>query len=148
MNSNILTTIISGIMVFSIIFIVVYARKRIRRSRSVCPNCKAQYVYPRDMSIFYSDLKWETKTKTEYKGDFKYEIEYRLYYRIVEFMYRCPQCQTTNSFRKRYDVYRSDSNYSQSDQEELELLNQKIRATFDASMFLGKEIELYYSENL
>ncbi len=145
MDSGISTTLISAALFFSIIFIVVYVRKKMRNSRSFCPNCKAQYEYPRDMCIFYSDLKWEAKTKTEYKGDFKYEIEYRLYYRIVEFVYRCPQCQTTNSFRKRYDVYRSDSKYSQSDEEEMELLNQKIRATFDESMFFGKFVKDCFS---
>ena len=148
MNTETLTMIASGILLFLIIFIVVYSRKKIRQSRSRCPNCKTQYEYPRDMSIFYSDLKWERKSKTEYKGDFKYEIEYRLYYRIVEFVYECPNCQKTHSFQKRYDVYRSDSKYSQSDEEELELLNKKIRATFEDSMFLGKEIELIFSENL
>ena len=100
------------------------------------------------MSIFYSDLKWERKSKTEYKGDFKYEIEYRLYYRIVEFVYECPNCQKTHSFQKRYDVYRSDSLYSQNNSEEIELLKKKILSTFDKSVFTERDIVINFSAEL
>lgn len=100
------------------------------------------------MRIFASDLKWEKNTKTEYKGDFKYEVEYRTFFRIVEFIFVCHNCNKVYSFKKRYNLYSSDSKYSQSYNEEIELLKKKILSTFDKSVFTVRDIHINFSDEL
>jgi len=116
--------------------------------RSHCPNCKTKYTYPENMKIYASGLKWEKSTKSEYKGDFTYEVEYRTFYRIVEFVFVCRNCNKIYSFKKRYDVYRSDSLYSQNNSEEIEILKKKILSTFDKSVFTERDIVINFSAEL
>lgn len=129
-----------------LIVCIVSIVKTVKKKRSSCPSCKAMYSYPEDFKIIVGPLKWERKTKTEYKGDFKYEVEYRVFYRVVTFDFKCSKCGHTRWFNKKYELYSSDSPYSQSDAEEIALLEEKIRATFSKELLAGKELDLYAAE--
>ena len=138
-----------GLIAFLVIFaivalivLIVMIRKAMKSKRSKCPNCKAQYSFPDDFEIIAGELKWRKEKKTEEKGDFKYEIEYRVYYRTVTFDFKCSKCGHAHWFNRTSDLYRSDSDYSQSHEEEVDLLMFKIKEDFDKSVFEGKTIRI------
>ena len=99
------------------------------------------YSYPKDIEIFAGPLYWEKKTKKETKGDYTYEIEYLVYYRNVTFYLTCSKCGNKRDFTKQYELYRSDSTRSQSNAEELFVLQDKIKRTFDKSTFANVNTE-------
>ena len=146
MNPETLYPILSITGIILLIVIIVKIKKAIRHSHSTCPSCKKAYSYPEDFSIIAGPLQWERKTKTEYKGDFKYEIEYQQFYRILTFDFKCSSFGYEHWFNKRINVWRSDSNYSQSDAEELQVLINGVRKQFDNTMFAGKDIIIYPSD--
>ena len=127
--------IVPFIFIALIIFLIVFIYRKVHKGRSVCKKCKTNYTYPENIEIYSGPLYWEKKKKEETKGDFTYEIEYLVYYRNVTFYLTCLKCGDKRDFTKRYELYRSDSTYSQSNYQELELLKDKIRNTFDKSVF-------------
>ena len=139
--------IIGLIVIILLIVIIVKIKKAIRHKHSTCPNCKKEYSYPEDFEIIASPLKWRVEKKEEKKVDFTYEIEYKVFYRIVTFNFKCSKCGHAHWYNKSFDVYRSDSKYSQSDAEELMVLKNQIRSQFDKNMFDDKEIEVYLAED-
>ena len=141
-DSSTLTPIIAICAIILLITLIVKIRKSIRSKRSSCPKCHSKYSYPEDFEIISGDLKWENKKRNETKGDFEYEITYKVFYRIVTFSFKCKNCGHEHYFNKKYELYRSDANYSQSDEEELELLKMQIRDTFDREVFENKEIKI------
>ncbi len=116
-----------------IIVLIVKGVKKSKQNLRTCPECKKYYFYEDDISLNISDLKWEKRTKHETKGDYEYEITYKIFYRIVEFVFTCSKCGHVKTVNKRFDVYSSDSNYSQSDEEEEAVLLSKIEK------YLGKQ---------
>ena len=125
-----------------IVLIVNAIKKAVKNKRSSCPNCKKKYSFPEDFEIIAHDLKWRKETKTKTKGDFEYEIEYRVYYRTVTFDFKCSECGHEHWFNRTYDLYNSDADYSQSEEEQIELLQFKISEEFDDETFKGKEIRI------
>lgn len=134
--------------IVALIVLIVMIRRDAKSKRSKCPNCpncKAQYSFPDDFEFITGDLKWRKEKKTEEKGDFKYEIEYRVCDRTVTFDFKCSKCGHTHWFNRTYDLYRSDSDYSQSHEEEVDLLMHKIKMDFDKSVFEGKTVRIAIS---
>ncbi len=134
-----------GSLAFSILMIVLFVKliQKISKNRKLkhsrCPKCNT-YYFKDDISIEIGDLKWERCTKTEWKGDIEYEITYKQFYRLVAFDCTCPKCGHVNSFVKRFNLYTSDSKYSQSYEEEMQYLNHQITNYFDPCVF---DKELY-----
>jgi DNA-directed RNA polymerase subunit M/transcription elongation factor TFIIS len=134
---------ICGILVIAaIIFLVVFVKKKAKNKRSSCPSCKKLYKYPDDFSIIAGELQWRKATREETKGDFKYEITYKIFYRVVTFNFKCSKCGYEHWFNRTYDLYRSDSDHSQSDSQELAELKRLIKEDFDDSVFAHEEIEV------
>ena len=132
-------------MIVAVIFLIVSIRKKMRKKRSSCPGCHAQYQYPEDFEVILcSDLKWRTETKTEKSGEVEYKVQYKVFYRLVAFKFKCSKCGHEHQLTKQYDVYNSDCGYSQTDAEEIDLLKHKIRKTFDSEVFGDREIELHF----
>ena len=139
---NVIAPILAFVGFTSIIVLICVIHSKAKLKRSSCPKCKKIYTYPDDFKVFAGDLKWERKTKEEWKGDFKYEIEYRVYYRYVGLDFKCSKCGHSHSLVKRIDVYRSDSNHSQSEAEEISLIKSKLRSMLEPSVFAGKNIKI------
>ena len=139
---GILVSILCPAAIVTLIVLIVRGRKKAKLKRSSCPSCKAMYSFPDDFEIIAGELKWRKERKTEQKGDFQYEVEYRVYYRTVTFNCKCSKCGHTHYFNRTYNLYRSDSSYSQSHEEEVELLMDKIKKEFDKSVFAGKTIRI------
>ncbi len=130
---KVILIIVAVVVVISVAVSVI--KSMARKSRSKCSKCGAKYVYGKDITASIGNLQWERKTKKEQKGDYVYEIEYKVFYRMVSFTCICPSCKKAKVFSKRFDLYRNDSNYSQSHAQEMSLLNEKIRDYFDKSVF-------------
>ncbi len=141
---GLILTVCGFILVIVLIVKGVLKSKQARRS---CPECKQYYFYEDDITMHIGDLKWEKKTKEETKGDFTYEITYKLFYRIVDFDCKCSKCGHERTLTERFDVYSSDSSYSQSAEEEEAVLLHEIEKwlgpqAFDRALNNKKNAEI------
>lgn len=147
MIANTLAEISGFLVVILIIVGIVMACKGVKKSRSRCPKCKRYYFFDEDIKLAIGDLKWERKTKKETRGDFEYEVSYKTFYRLVDFFCTCPNCKSQRAIRQRFDVYDSDSNFSQSHEEEMRVLENKIKKFFAPCIF-NKELQTQQNNKL
>ena len=125
-----------------------------RRPPKKCKKCGTEYEF-KNLAIFASDLKWEEKTKQQ-EGNTdghmavtgtKYVkfTRYRVYYRIVIFKYTCPKCGTVKTWNKKYELYdASRTRYSQSTEEQINLLKRKIKKTLGKKFVNNAPINLNF----
>lgn len=121
--------------IIAIIILIVMCKKKSKDLHSKCPNCKQYYFYDDDIKVEIGDLKWEKRQKEETHGDFTYDVTYKRYYRILTFGCKCSKCGQVKAYSKRVDIYDSDSKYSQSDEEEIEIIESAIRKFFVPCVF-------------
>lgn len=141
------SSILALLLILFVIVIIIISRKGIKNSRSRCPKCKRYYFFSEDIKLDISDLKWERKTRKETKGDVEYEVTYKTFYRLVDFTCTCSKCKSQRSITQRFDVYDSDSNFSQSHEEEMQVLETKIKKFFAPCVF-DKELQNKQNEKL
>ncbi len=127
--------LIVAIVIVAIIVLVIVCKKAAKKRHSTCSKCKTQLTYPNDYTFAVSSLRWKKGTKKETKGDFEYETTYRIYYRILYVYSVCPKCHAEKSFTREIEIWRSDSDYSLSESQEISIIQDRIYKLFDKNVF-------------